>query len=122
MQALTIKQAGVEGVYRAIADGMKAAAYARELDAMTAERDALRAECEALTAENNAQKKEIMKLRALCKRYRRERQADREAGAQARLSGNDGRRERRMWIAVIAMIGAILAFAVDTGIVTLMLR
>lgn len=52
MQAVTVKQAGADGVMEAIADGMKAGEYARRVRAVTAENDRLKNDLAAMEAEN----------------------------------------------------------------------
>ena len=108
---MTIRQGGAEAVCAAIRDGMKAAGYARELAAVTAERDALAARCRALEAKGRAKDREIGRLRAQNRAYRQERQRDREAGARARLAGDRARLQRRLWNIVMMGLGGWITFA-----------
>ena len=70
MEAMTIRQAGAEGVVMAMADGMRAAGYARALDQTEAR-------CEALEKENAA-------LRSTEAKLRRELEAERKRARDAR--------------------------------------
>lgn len=109
-EALTIRDAGAAGIELVIADGMRAAAYARELDAMTAERDVLEAKVRRMEAVIRVKDRENERLRVQNRKYRQERQRDREAGAQARLASDRARPRQRLWNVVMMGLGGWITF------------
>lgn len=117
MEAMTIRQAGAEGVVKALADGMQAAQYARALEAALAEKEALEAKCKALTDENAMQQREINRLRKQCRAYRFSRARAYEQVLEAQsVSVFDGP-ARRWALLVVALLGAVGMCAIAIGIV-----
>ena len=111
---MTIREAGASGVELAIADGMKAAEYARALDAMTKERDALEKKCAALMNENAGQADEITKLRQRNRNYR----FSRSRAYQAYLNDHGrGVSYDALSSMVFVGIGAVVTFAICFAIV-----
>ncbi len=116
MQALTIAQAGAEGVYTAIADGMKAGMLARTVKEKDSEIALLTAKCEALENDNAIKDAEIKRLRKENAQHRKERQDARRAAWDYVLSGGGlGASVRN--ILVIFAAGMVLAFAIAVAII-----
>ena len=67
---MTVKEAGTEGVYLAISDGMKAASYARKLDAMEAMNEVLTKENDSLKCTIACLERELAKERKRAKSAR----------------------------------------------------
>lgn len=117
MEAMTIRQAGAEGVVKALADGMQAAQYARALETALAEKDALETKVKALTDENAMQQREINRLRKQCRAYRFSRARAYEQVLEAQsVSVFDGP-ARRWALLVVALLGAVGMCAIAIGIV-----
>lgn len=107
---MTIRQAGAEGVVRALADGMKAAEYARRVSAVTAENDQLRNDIAAMEAENRRLNRE--------NRYHRFSKDRAYAEAlEAQVTGIGSRKERAYRDGVLILLGMVLGLAVAFGIV-----
>lgn len=70
MEAVRIKDTGAEGVVIAMKDGMKAASYARQLDAAHASNDLLTAENRSLRTELRKQAAQIEKLKKNLRYYK----------------------------------------------------
>ena len=106
---ITMREAGAEGVALAIADGMKAAEYARELDAMTEQRDALQKKCTALMDENALKEDEIRQLRQENRNYRfsRSRAYQTSLSEQGRTVSYDAL-HNLAWMA----LGSVITFAI----------
>lgn len=117
MQAMTIREAGVEGIYTALADGMKAAGYARELDAARAENELLKKKIEALRNEGAVKDEEINRLRRACRNYRFSRSRAYAGAIEAQVQSAATKRERVYWALAIAGLGAVVAFAIVFAVV-----
>lgn len=118
-QAITVRQAGAEAVYAAIADGMKAAAYARELDAAHKANELLTAENDSLRADIRAKDREIARLRKQCRDYRFSRSRAYAQALEAQSVSVAGRRERG-WAAVALMgIGGVIVCGIAIAIICL---
>ena len=114
---LTVREAGAEGVHAAIRDGMKAAEYARELEAVRAECDKLHDENRKLRHDIRAKDEEIGRLRKQCREYRFSRsqayRARLDAQGQSVMDGP----YRRLVIILAALVGMVIAFAIVTAII-----
>lgn len=114
---MTVGEAGAEGVMLAISDGMKAAEYARALEAAKAEREALEKKSRALMDENAQKDREIARLRRQCKAYRFSRARAYEQALEAQsMSAFDGP-TRRWALLVVVLLGMVAGLAVAFGIV-----
>lgn len=109
-QALTVAQAGTEGVYAAIADGMKAGALAREIAKKDGEIALLKAKCEALENDSAVKDKEINRLRRENRAYRFSRSRAYAEAIEAQVAGAATQKERVYGGLVLVGFGAVLTF------------
>ena len=110
MEAMTIRQAGADGVMLAISDAMQAAEYARRLKAAAAENDRLRNDLAGERAENRRLSRE--------NRYHRFSKDRAYAEAlEAQVTGIGSRKERAYRDGVLVLLGMVLGLAVAFGIV-----
>lgn len=114
---LTVREAGAEGVHAAIRDGMKAAEYARELEAVKAEYDKLHDENRKLRHDIRAKDEEIGRLRKQCREYRFSRSQAYRATLDAQAHGSDSRLNRFLARLLLVLSGSVLTFAVVTAII-----
>ena len=108
MQGLTLRETGAEGICLAIQDGMKAAVYARERDAVKAESDRLKNTVESLKSENR-------RLNNANRHYRFSRSRAYETVLE-RLSGIPSFKEIVLTGVVIFLLGMVAGLAVAFGI------
>lgn len=111
---MTIREAGAEGVYTAIADGMKAAAISRELAAEKDEKRLLEAANKALRDELARKDRIIAMLNKKCRDDRRERQDARESAWRNRM----GDKKNILEVTVFILIGMVLSFTIISVILT----
>lgn len=117
MEAMTIRQAGAEGVVRALADGMQAAQYARALEAALAEKETLEAKCKALTDENAMKDREIARLRKENRSYRYSRsRAYAQVLEEQHQSALDGP-ARKWFISLLLALGGLATCIVILAVV-----
>lgn len=117
MEQMTIKQVGAAGVEMAIANGMKAAEYARELEAMTEQRDMLERKCAALMDDIAAKEQEITALRRQCRGYRASRRTAYAQALKAQAVSVAEGAQRRLAGITMAMLGALAISIVYFAIV-----
>lgn len=110
MQALTIAQAGAEGVYAAIADGMKAGMLARVIREKDDEIELLKAKCEALENDSAVKDKELARLRRENRKYRFSRSRAYANALEAQAASWATRKERFYGGLVLVGFGAVLTF------------
>lgn len=119
MQAMTIKETGAEGVYIALADGMRAAEYARKLDAVEASNDMLTKQNDALKDTVARLEAENKRLRQQCRNYRFSRSRAYAQALEAQSVSAMERRERG-WVALVfGGLGAVLMAGIVIGVVML---
>ena len=110
MQAVTIRQAGADGVMEAIADGMKAGEYARRLKAATAENDSLK----NTVAEKEAEINRLQKENRWHRFVRSHAYAD---ALEAQVAETATRKERLLTNGVLFLAGMVAGLAVAFTII-----
>ena len=100
MEAMTIRQAGADGVVMALADGMRAAGYARALDQTEAR-------CEALEKENAALRRELEAERKRARDARRHNRAVYRARIEEQAEARKNAPWRRWQKIALVLFGAL---------------
>ena len=117
MIAMTIAQTGAEGVITALADGMKAASYARQLDASEAACRLLSAKVDALENDLAQKEAEIERLRKENRYYRFSRSRAYAQALEAQASSVAHRSERGWAALVVGAVGTVVGLAIAFTIV-----
>ena len=114
MQAMTVRDTGAEGIYLALSDGMKAAAYARQLDASQAAND-------RLTAENSELRRTVARQAAELNRLRKQNRYYRFSRSRAYAQVLEGQAHGGRGLVALALVGlgAVLMCGVSIAVVCL---